>query len=398
MKAVILAAGKSTRTYPLTLTRPKPLLPILNKPILGHTLDQLVGIVKEVIIVVNYLKEQIIEYFGDEYKGIVIRYVEQKKPLGTGDAILSVKPHLDGRFMVLNGDDIFHHDDLKKMVSHNYAILAREVENPRDFGILEVDGNKILSIIEKPKDPPSNFASVGVYILDSKIFEHELVESPRGEYEITDYIDYLLKTDTVNFETVEKHYFPIGYPWQVLNASEALIKNISESKVEGTVEEGATLKGDVIVGKGTFIKAGSYIEGPVIIGENCDIGPNCYIRAGTVLGDNCKVGNGCEIKNTIFFNNTKCGHLSYFGDSILGEKVNIGAGTIVGNLRHDNKNIKSDVKGILVDTGRRKFGTVISDGVHTGIHTSIYPGRKIYPNGSTRPNEDIQRDLMSDYK
>jgi bifunctional UDP-N-acetylglucosamine pyrophosphorylase/glucosamine-1-phosphate N-acetyltransferase len=140
------------------------------------------------------------------------------------------------------------------------------------------------------------------------------------------------------------------------------------------------------------IKSGSYIEGPVYIGANCKIGPNCYLRAKSVFGDEAKVGNACEIKNSIFFKKATVGHLSYVGDSILGEHVNFGAGTIAANLRHDDTNIRSMVKGELIDTGRRKLGVIVGDGVHTGIHTSIYPGRKLWPGMSTTPGEIVQQD------
>ena len=137
------------------------------------------------------------------------------------------------------------------------------------------------------------------------------------------------------------------------------------------------------------------IEGDVIIGADCKIGPNCYLRGATTIGDRCHVGQAVEIKNSILMDGTNVGHLSYVGDSILGRKVNFGAGTLTSNLRHDGRNHRTLVAGELVDTGRRKFGAVVGDGVHTGIHTSIYPGRKLAAGTTTRPGDIVRTDLTA---
>jgi bifunctional UDP-N-acetylglucosamine pyrophosphorylase/glucosamine-1-phosphate N-acetyltransferase len=138
--------------------------------------------------------------------------------------------------------------------------------------------------------------------------------------------------------------------------------------------------------------SGTYIKGNVIIGENCLIGPNCYLRGNTSIGNGCHIGQAVEIKNSIIMDNAKVPHLSYIGDSVIGKNSNLGAGTITANLKHDNENVRSVVKGKIVDTGRRKLGTIIADDVHTGINTTIYPGRKIWPGVSTLPGEIIDKD------
>src|SRR3989338_3290353 len=121
--------------------------------------------------------------------------------------------------------------------------------------------------------------------------------------------------------------------------------------------------------------------------------PNCYIRAFSSIGNNCRIGNAVEVKNSIVMDNTHIGHLSYVGDSVIGENVNLGAGFIVANLRHDNETVKSVVKEELISTGRRKFGTIIAENVKTGIRTSVYHGRKIWPNKTTLPGEIVKRDI-----
>ena len=183
------------------------------------------------------------------------------------------------------------------------------------------------------------------------------------------------------------------YPWDLLAIHERILSEMAEDDISGDVHPSAVIEGRLKLGKGSRILPGVYIEGNVVVGEGCKIGPNCYVRGGTSIGDLCHIGQSVEIKNSIILGRTNVGHLSYVGDSVLGEGVNLGAGTIVSNYRHDSGNHRSMVNGALVDTGRRKFGVIVGDGVHTGIGTLVYPGRKIWPNVSTRPGEVVQRDL-----
>ncbi|MEI7908849.1 MAG: hypothetical protein WCK77_04360 [Verrucomicrobiota bacterium] len=187
--------------------------------------------------------------------------------------------------------------------------------------------------------------------------------------------------------------FLIRYPWDLLRANEICVAGLEATVLLGEVHPSAVIDGLLHLGPGSRLLPGVFIEGNVVIGDNCRIGPNCYIRGNTSIGDACHIGQAVEIKNCLILSRTNVGHLAYVGDSVLGEAVNFGAGTIVSNFRHDGKNHRSTVAGSLVDTGRRKFGAIIGDGVHTGIHTSIYPGRKLWPHTSTRPGEIVQHDL-----
>ncbi len=392
MKAIILAAGKGTRLLPLTETKPKPLLKVANKPILEYTLEALHGLVDEVLIVVSYKKEKIMEYFGTSYKNMKITYIIQKNVCGTGNAVLQCKDFVKGSFLVMGGDDIFSKEDLKDLIKHKYSILAQEVSNPERFGVLKMKNNCLEKIVEKPKKFVSNLANTACYNVDDSIFSllKKVKKSQRGEYEFVDAVSELAKKKKVNC-VITKKWITIGYPWHLLEANEFFLSKI-KNKRQG-IEKGVVIKGNVVVGKETRILSGVYIEGNVVIGKNCKIGPNCYLRGSTSIGNNCHIGQAVEIKNSIIEDNSNVPHLSYVGDSIIGENVNFGAGTIAANLRHDNKNIKSIVKGELIDTGRRKLGTVIGDDVHLGINTNIYPGRKIFSGKSTLPGEVVKKDV-----
>lgn len=186
--------------------------------------------------------------------------------------------------------------------------------------------------------------------------------------------------------------FRLRFPWDLLAVNEALTARLDSDRIEGEVLPGVHIDGHITLGSGSRLLPGVYIEGNVIIGSGCKIGPNCYLRGNSVIGDGVHIGQAVEIKNSVIGAHSSIGHLSYVGDSVIAERVNFGAGTIIGNLRHDGRNHRSLVAGTLVDTGRRKFGAIVGAGVHTGINTAIYPGRKLWPEVTTRPGEIVGHD------
>ena len=390
-----MVAGKSTRTYPLTVTRPKPLLKVLNKPILAWHLDALRGAVDEVLLVVGYRKEMVHEAFGDAFEGLPLRYVEQTEQLGTGHAVLQCEPYVDGPFIAMNGDDLYAPDDLRRLADATNAALAKRVADPRLYGVLEVDSEgRVRRLVEKPENPASDLASVGAYVLTPEVFDvlRGTAPSERGEIEITSAIQTLAGRGEFHAVEMEGYWLPIGYPWNLLEANEYLLQEM-EPEIAGEVSPRAELTGPVHVGKGSVIRGGVVIDGPVYIGESCHVGPNSWLRPGATLCNGCRVGQSSEIKNSVLFDGAAVPHLSYVGDSIIGERSNLGAGTITANVRHDGGHVKSMVKGELVDTGRRKLGVIVGDDVHTGINTSLYPGRKLWPGTSTRPGEPVLCDI-----
>jgi len=291
------------------------------------------------------------------------------------------------------GDDLYHKTDIENCLKFNYAILVQETDEPERFGIVTEQNNKLKGIVEKPQNLNKGLANTALYVLGKDVLDIQVEKSERNEYEATDMITEFAKTNNIECVKVQEYWLPIGYAWNLLDANEIILSKLDDPEVLGEIEPNATIEGEVALGKDSIIKNGTYIEGNVIIGDNCAIGPNCYIRGSTSIGNNCKIGNAVEIKNTIIMDNTNVGHLSYIGDSVIGENSNMGAGTITANLKHDSSNVRSMVKENLLDSGRRKFGTIIADHVHTGIHTSIYPGRKIWPNKCTLPGEVVKKDI-----
>jgi UDP-3-O-[3-hydroxymyristoyl] glucosamine N-acyltransferase len=187
--------------------------------------------------------------------------------------------------------------------------------------------------------------------------------------------------------------FLLRYPWQLLAVNAQMLAAATPVDRLGSCSSAAHIDGLVALGEGSRILPGVVIEGPVVIGRNCKIGPNCYLRGATAIADGVHIGQGCEVKNSIISEGSAVPHLSYIGDSIVGKNVNLGGGTITSNFRHDGRTHRTLVNGKLVDTGLDKLGTIIGDGVRTGIHTSIYPGRKLGPAVTTLPGAVVKADL-----
>jgi bifunctional UDP-N-acetylglucosamine pyrophosphorylase/glucosamine-1-phosphate N-acetyltransferase len=401
MKALILAAGEGKRMRPLTLARPKAMLPVMGKPVLELILKSaIVAGVKDFIIVVGYKADLIKRYFeSGERLGVKIEYVNQNKQLGTAHAIAAAESTLAGekRFLILNSDGILSSSDIKKiMKSKKMALLACEVENPVGFGAIEASDGKVKRIVEKSNQPPSNLANAGVYIFTPEIFKaiDKTPISPRGEYEITDSIQYLIDSGREISLVKSNSWIDLTYPWDLLRANELLMPEV-KTNIEGEIEPRATIKGNISLGKNSILRDGAYIIGPAIIGDNCEIGPNCYIRPSTVIGSKVKIGHAVEVKNSIIMNGTHIGHLSYVGDSIIGENSNLGAGTIIANLRFDEKNIKVSIEGKIIDSKRRKLGAIIADKVRTGINSMINAGTVIGEQAIIGPGVFVRGEISS---
>lgn len=380
MIAVIMAAGEGNRMRPLTRNRPKVMLPIANRPIVEHLLiEAREAGVNDFIFIVGYCDAQVRSYFGRGEKwGVNIAYSEQRKQLGTADAIRMVENMVEGKFLVINGDVVIGRDDIKQLLDNdNNTMSVFEVTDARGLGIVKTEGDRVVGIYEKTQHPPTLLANAGLYLFTSEVFDaiSRTEKSPRGEYEVTDTLQILMNSASgLNFRQMQS-WLDVSYPWDLLAVNEMMLSSLEPANL-GEIEENAVIKGPVAIGKGSVIKSGSYIVGPVIIGENCDIGPNCFIRPSTAIGDGCHIGAAVEVKNSIIMNGSKIPHHNYVGDSVIGEQCNLGAGTKIANLRLDKSNIK--VAGI--DTGRRKLGAILGDHVETGINASINVGTVIGDN------------------
>ncbi len=381
MKAFILAAGVGTRMRPLTAYTPKPLLPVAGKPILQHTIDALDGRVDEIIVLVGWQGSQIKE--GLRSKKTDITFAKQEEPLGTAHAISIAKRFVEGDFICMNGDILLEEGALVSFMEgftgRNTTMLAvANVKDPKGYGLVDMDGDSVTGLVEKPEHPVSNWVNAGLYGFTYDIFE--MIEStgmsPRGEYEITDSLKYLIsKGELTGHRLNEDSWIELSRPWDLLKANSQILRSLKEEQmILGEVEEGVHLEGWVSIGKGTVVRQGSYIRGPVFVGENADIGPNCLVRGCTSIGNRCKVGNAVEVKNSIVMDGSNIPHHNYLGDSVIGRNCNFGSGAKVANLRLDGRNIVVTHRDERVDTGMRKLGVIMGDNVKTGINSMMNTG------------------------
>ena len=396
MQTVVLAAGEGTRMRPLTAAQPKPMLPVAGTPLLEHTLDRAVAAgADRLVVVVGYESDRVRDHFGNQHGGVDIEYAVQTEQRGTADAVSAAAPLLDDEpFVVLNGDALYDQASLNALYSNGPAVGSYRVDNPSAYGVLQIadaDETRVTGVVEKPANPESNLINTGAYVFPAAAHDLLNVEtSERGELELTDVLEAVCNQFSVTAVPFDR-WLDVGRPWELLAANEWLLESLS-TRLDGSVHEGATLDGPVVVAEGATIKAGVTIEGPVYVDRGATVGPNAYVRGSTYLAPDTKVGNAVEVKNSILMGGATVGHLSYVGDSVLGQRVNFGAGTKVANLRHDGEPVTLTVKGERVSTGRRKLGVIVGDDAKTGINTSLNAGVVLGTGTTTRPGEVLTSD------
>jgi len=222
MQVVILAAGKGIRMQELTRTIPKPMLEIGGEPLLAHKIRSLPSEISDVVLIVNYRKEVIIDFFGDSYARKKIQYVVQKKLNGTGPSLHAARSILHDRFMVMMGDDLYYKKDLQAIMSHELAVLGYPVDDPTRYGMLSLDKKGCLvDVLEKPGGKNERYANTGLYILSQDFFKYNLVQLPNGEYGLPQTIARMARDyDVAVVEAIQ--WFPIENPDDLKKAEELL--------------------------------------------------------------------------------------------------------------------------------------------------------------------------------
>lgn len=327
MQAVILAAGKSIRTYPLTLERPKPLLKIAGKTILEHNLDALMNIknkLKEILIVVGYKKEMIEKYFGNNHNGLNLKYIEQKEQLGTGHALMMASSHIKDSFILLMGDNIYSGKDVIECVRHKNSILTARVDNPENYGIIAEKDGILMDIVEKPKNFVSNLISTASYVFDKKFLSYldKIGKTERNEIEITDAIRLYSKKNKIKC-VKSTLWIPIGCPSDLLEADKVL------------------RKGKNIIG------ANTRINGRVI---NSNLGDNCIIDGtvkNSIVMNSANILDNSEISRSIIgekttFSGSACN--AVIGDKVEAKNVQVSSCSVWNNKKISNKAVSEDLK------------------------------------------------------
>ncbi|MFX0161863.1 MAG: bifunctional sugar-1-phosphate nucleotidylyltransferase/acetyltransferase [Candidatus Hodarchaeota archaeon] len=405
MKALILCAGLGKELTPITSTIPKPMIVLQGKPILQRMIEKLRDCgIKDIVIVVGYRKEQIINYFRNGFDfGVNINYVIQEPPKGVEDAILKAKNLLEQEefFILIHGDIVAEKDIISRTLNtHNYfnccmIIALTLAKKPEHYGSVLIDEEgRVKKIVEKPLTGKElgNYVAAGIYILSSEIFKM-LEQNPILDQVIQNLIDQEIE---IYGAIWEKNWVDVGRPWHILKANEIIMEKKEEARISkrAKIESGVKIEGPALISAGAHIRSGACIIGPCYIGPNAYIGNNSLIREYTDIGRNVIVGFGVELKNCIVMNSSKIGRLCFIGDSIVGMNADIGAAVTTVNVPFNkDETIKMNINDEEVDTGLKKLGAVIGEGAVIGSNVSIYSGKKIGAYSKIMPGTIIDQDI-----
>ncbi|OGZ23803.1 MAG: hypothetical protein A3A08_02880 [Candidatus Nealsonbacteria bacterium RIFCSPLOWO2_01_FULL_41_9] len=379
MQAVILAAGESSRFWPLNKGH-KSQIKLLGKPLIYWTIRGLAeNGVKDLAIIISpnsTLRDELNSISND--LGVNLSYFVQEKPLGTGNAISMVKDFIKEPFWVLWPYEFYL---IKDIISNRAKItlFAAPTNNPEDYGILKMEQGRVVEICENPLPgkAPSNLRTLGIYFLNPDFFSYYEKLKKHHPEDFIDAINLLIKDKDVGVVTLEKEPPTLKYPWNVLG----ILKLIFES---GDFKP--TISSSAKIGENTVI------SGSVYIGNNCQIGPSNILRGPLILEDNVKTGAFFEIKNSIVQEGTHF-HSGYVGDSVIGKNCRFGAGFITANRRLDRGNIKAVVRGKKIDTGLTYFGIAVGDNSKFGIHAGTMPGKLIGSNSVIGPGSLVSENI-----
>ncbi|MCK4894310.1 MAG: glucose-1-phosphate thymidylyltransferase [Calditrichia bacterium] len=331
MKALITSGGKGTRLRPITHTQNKHLIPVANKPILHYAIEAIAQAgIKDIGILINADNDDVAKAIGDGKKwGVNIQYIPQEAPLGLAHVVkisqdfIKEEPFIFylGDNMVIGGVERFFRQFEKE--KSNCHLTISKVKEPSRFGVPEIKGNKIVGVEEKPTAPKSEFAVAGIYLYDKTIFEavNAIKPSERGELEISDAHQYLLDHGyKITYSEITGWWKDTGKPEDLLEANRLVLSTL-KGQMNGTVDKGSTLAGEISLGKGSKIIS-SHIRGPVIIGENTII-ENSYIGPYTSIHDKTQVSNS-EVEFSIIMENCRIENVGIrIESSILGSNVDI---------------------------------------------------------------------------
>jgi bifunctional UDP-N-acetylglucosamine pyrophosphorylase/glucosamine-1-phosphate N-acetyltransferase len=356
----------------LTETRPKPLVPIWDRPLLEHQLRQLDGLVDEVLLVVGFLREQIENRFGDALGRIRLRYVVQEQQRGTADALLAARPHVTARCLVLNGDDFYHRDDLRGLAERGRGLLVTRAKDPENRAVVQLEEDVITGIVEKPKNPPQDaWCSVGGYCIerDDLRYLDEVVPSPRGELELPDFILRLVEGSVVRAKRIDRFWLPITYSWDVLQAALFLWEDPSRARDLGLVAETLSAiraRGDVTLGRDVRI------EGPIRLGSNVCIEDGARLSGPIAIGSGARIAEEAVVERSILFDDVVVGARAQVLDSVLGEGVSVGAAARIES--RPGVELAIDVKGKRVVPDIARLGVVAGDGVSIAASAVVPAG------------------------
>ena len=366
MKAVILAAGEGNRLRPLTERRPKPMLPVGNRPVLEHVLEAVVDAgIQEVVFVVGYERDRIQTHFGDgDEWGVDIEYAVQDTQLGTGHAVLQAEDLVSGSFVVLNGDRVIDDSLVSAVVDRvrdgeSPVVSVTRVDNARNYGVVELDGEQVHAIYEKPgvDESRSDVINAGVYGFEPSIFDaiRETETSRSGELELTSTLDAMARDSGVAAVRYSDYWLDISYLWDLLSVNAAVVSRVDDRTSSETVPTAA------IAADSANIAESATVQARVALAENVSVGPNAVVSNAVVLPD-ATIEAGSVVR-----------------DCIVGENATVGPNsTVVGGdarvVVEDEVHRDVRLGGVVGDNAVLGGGVVLDPGTIVGNHARVASG------------------------
>lgn len=376
--AVILAAGASKRTRPLTDHRPKPLIPLLGRPLLAHILDELHGLIDRATLVVGYRADQIRAHFGASYRGIDLRYVVQTIVNGTAGALLAATPIAEP-FFLLYGDNLIARSDVLGVSRRPNMLAGLPVADARAFGVLDYDGDQVWRIIEKPQHPPANpLANPGIFHFsaDAADLAAQITPSPRGELELTDLIELLAARGPVGYHICQGHWLPVGTPWEALSAARYLLRSLvthDQIAHAALIAPTAELRGPLFVAAGAQIGPRARVIGPAYIGPGAEIGADAVLIE-SVLEQGALLDAGAQLIGSVLGSGARVGAHAVVRNSWIDDQASLGAGSWVQAAELSELQPAAATGGRLSLREQRTLGTVIARGVQLPVGAVLPAG------------------------
>lgn len=383
MKALILTGGAGRSLTPFSSTRPKVMTVVAGGSLMRRTLSHLreAG-VTDVTVVLGQNGEKVTSVFRDgQDVGLNISYVEQERPAGIADAILRARGRfIPGEsFILVYGDvvtsaDPFH-QALQSFNSFKGPVACVCLPGPPTgrYGNVYLDGTRITKIVEKPTTTGlGNYVLAGVFVLPTEVFG--LLEHSGADMERV--FEKLVGGPGLYASIWEEGWIDVEYPWDILAANRMVMDTWEEARISrhAVIDGNVTLSGPVRIERDSVIKAGAVLAGPCYIGRNCYVGNNVLVRSYSSLGPASSIGYGVELKNCVLFGNSNVGRLSFVGDSVIGENVDIGSGTMTINENMDRSSVVVNVRGEPLDSGLLKLGAFMGDDVKVGAGNTLHAG------------------------
>lgn len=399
MQAVILAAGKSSRFEPFTSLPHKSMVKILGKTILEHTLLSLKkSNIEDIVLVVGDTKD-IQKEIGDGSRlGLHIQYVTHIGAQGMGAALLDAKEYLQEKFFLLNA----YHMDIEKFAEdmqkasntpEMVTLLGKKPQDSNQFGMMEINGDKVVGVIEKPEKVLDNHLQIiGIYLLTKK-FVDVLEETPLEHYHFEKALDTYAKKGGIRFTRTKEPTLSLKYAWDLLQIKNYLLSTSSSYTAKSAkVSSHAVITGEVYIDDNAEVMEGAVIKGPAYIGKKAIVGTDAILRNGVDVEEGAVVGARMELKNCLMGEGATT-HSGFLGDSIVGSHTKIAAYVCSANARLDRQPVMSVVKGEKVSSGLRHLGVIIGAGANIGIRVSTMPGNIIGEGSIVGPSTTVMKNI-----